>query len=293
MDVLETAYPSPGKVSFYAHSGRAPLGGLLKTALIGPLVAAGCGFVYAYLFRYIPFVYLNFLITLGYGFVMGLGVAVPAGTGKIRNSKVNVLLAIFSTTIGYYVYWGAYLWACHGWDIGLSAWSPWVLASFAQDLYENGSWGLGNATLTGVILVLFWLAEAFILYGMTIFCSLIDADKPFCEACNEWTEKEQGLVLFTGDGTDAAWREVLSGHWRLLEKFPLLGESAAQYVRLDLTHCPTCGGANYLTIQRVSITRDDKGEESKTETALLTNASLTPSDVQFIRSLPDLAPLDA
>lgn len=293
MNMLEASAPPPSKVTTYVHSGRVPLGGLLLAALLSPLAAALCGFVYAYLFRYVPFVYLNFLITLGYGFLMGLSVTMTLEMGKIRNTSVNVLLALFTTTLGIYIYWGAYLWACHGWDIGLAAWSPSVLLSFAQDLFENGSWGLGNTTITGWFLVLFWLAEAVLLYGMTIFCSLVDAHKPFCEACNVWTKSEQGLVLFAGDGTDSAWPEVLSGHWRQLEKIPLLAEASSQYVRLDLTTCPSCGGANYLTIQRVTITRDDKGEESKDETALLTNAALTPSDVQFIRSLPDIAPLQS
>jgi hypothetical protein len=60
-DLLET----------YRHSGKFNPPGLILPAIAAAVVGLPLGMAYAYVVRWIPFIYLNLLITLGYGFAFG------------------------------------------------------------------------------------------------------------------------------------------------------------------------------------------------------------------------------
>lgn len=55
------------------------------------------------------------------------------------------------------------------------------------------------------------------------------------------------------------------------------------HLRLDLATCGSCQDSNYLTIQSVTESVNDKGETSTSEEALLTNLVITPEQVQLVR----------
>lgn len=64
----------------YEHSGKAPLGGILMTLVGGLVAGVVLGAIYGFLIYWNLFVYINALITLGFGF--GLAVIV-GGTGSV------------------------------------------------------------------------------------------------------------------------------------------------------------------------------------------------------------------
>lgn len=56
---------SIGTASFYRHSGKAPILGLLLMGITGLIVTPILGVIYGYLLWYIPFIYINFLLFSG------------------------------------------------------------------------------------------------------------------------------------------------------------------------------------------------------------------------------------
>ena len=75
----------------YKHSGAVSFLGLLITATAGVLTAGVLGFIYTYLLRYIPYIYVKFFVTAGFASAIGLAVGLGSKTGKLRN-KVFVAL---------------------------------------------------------------------------------------------------------------------------------------------------------------------------------------------------------
>lgn len=73
---------------FYRHSGIVPLPGLIQTSLAGLGSALSLGVVYGYASAWMPFIYLNFIMTAGFGFVVAWLINRAARAGRIRNTLV-------------------------------------------------------------------------------------------------------------------------------------------------------------------------------------------------------------
>lgn len=270
----------------YSHSGTVPIGGALAAIVAGGLVATIAGVIYAYAFYWIPIVYLNFLITLVFGGVIGGSVAIAARFGKIRNNWVVAGIALVMTLWGLYVYWGAYLLALAGiGDVGLSAFNPLVILGFAGALFEKGSWGIGKGEpITGWFLVLFWVAEIGTILVVSLTASMIHASVPFCESCDEWADQEKGVARLDATGDEPAWQQVLGGDLPALAEFSPAHGLAPQFVRLDLARCPRCEESRFLTINKVQMVVDKNGNPTEKEEQLITNAMITPEQYAVVET---------
>jgi hypothetical protein len=249
----------------YSHSGTIPIGGALM-CLVGSAVATALlAVVYALVIRFIPFVYLNFLATLGFGLAMGFMVALLGKLGKIRSKAFMLFAWLFTLAVGYYIYWGATIWTHGGLGIGLLAFDPLVIIEFGKVLFEKGSWGLfGAQAVTGWFLVAFWIAEIGCLGWFSYSVALAEIDQPFCETCNQWTETEKGVAMFNATGSEPEWDNLKMGDYSALTRLPMLATSLPNYVRVDVEHCPQCGNSNFLNIYKVQVKVDDEGDEQLT-----------------------------
>ena len=274
----------------YTPSGVVPIGGALLT-IVGSLIpAAILAVVYALIVHWVPFVYLNFLATMGFGFAMGICVTVLSSMGKIRSPLFVRFAWLLTLAFGYYVYWGASIWAHGAWRAGLLVFDPGAVISFGSILFEEGSWGfVKDAPVTGWLLVGFWLFEFVIIAGISYITAVANIDQPFCETCNEWTETEKGVALYHATGAEPEWEQVRGGEFHVLTQVPLLSASLGEYVRMDVNACPKCTGSNFLSIQHVKVTVDKDGDESTNETALISNMTLTGEQLAQVRALVDQA----
>lgn len=274
----------------YSPSGAVPIiGGL--TTIAGSLTAAALvAVVYALIIRWVPFIYLNFLATLGFAFAIGLSVTMLSTMGKIRSPLFVRAIWLLTLLFGYYVYWAATIWALGGWQLGLAVFDPFAILGFGQLLFEEGSWSLrGGDNVTGWFLVAFWVIEFGILGYVSYLTAIANIDQPFCEMCNEWTETEKGVALYQATGQEAEWDHVRRGEFHALLQVPLLSASLNEYIRMDVNACPKCPNSNFLCIQQVKITVDKDGDEKSTESPLIANLTLTGEQLAQVRILVEQA----
>ena len=79
---------------------------LLACLTIIPILAL----IYSYAIWYIPIPYINFFITAGFGFGIGLVVQYLAvKLGKVRNSKVAALFGFLGALVGLYISWAVWV----------------------------------------------------------------------------------------------------------------------------------------------------------------------------------------
>ncbi len=250
----------------YQHSGAVPLTGLILAGATGLAVAAVLGVLYSYLVCWIPFVYVNIIVTCAFGVAIGWTVGRAAKAGKIRNTLVVGLLGLGFGLVGLYVAWGADLLARGGLKYGLLAFDPLVLLRYIRVFYENGFWGMGEGeNLKGVFLALIWLAEAGIIVWLaTILAIGSIASLSFCERCNRWTTAEEGVQkLLVEPGQESIVEAAATGDIVPLKDLYRAPDDAAAYLQLDVAHCDTCSESNFLTIQMVTHTEDKKGNLQK------------------------------
>jgi hypothetical protein len=272
----------------YKHSGTVPVSGGISTAVAGLSAAVIGGFAYGFAFYWMPFTLLKLLLLMGYCFLVGTTIAGVARSTKIRSPLFVTAIAVICVIVGWWVEWGAYRWAKEGAGIGLAAWSPTEILAFGQRLFEDGSFRLRRSTVAGWFLVGFWIAEAGTMLVSIVRLAREDAARPFCEACEAWTDTDKGLIHLASDGKEPAWAQVLAGDLASLGLFPVAAPETSPYARLDLTTCPKCEHSNYLSITATTITLDKKGNAKEKHEPLMTNAVLTATQAEMVRQLANL-----
>ena len=277
----------------YSHSGAVSPTGAIG-ALVASLAAAVlCGFLYAYAFAYIPHIVLNVAVTVIFGLALGFIVAQAAERGKIRNNLVVGCLAVLTALFALYVYWGAYFWAFVGFNnirqVGLYAFTPGGLYQFGAHLFAKGSWSFSEGNpVRGTFLASLWVLEAVVVTGLTVIVSQWNAQRPFCETCQSWTNEQRSVARLLATGGEPAWTNVLNGELPALAEFEPAPPGSRWYVRLDLARCPTCEHSRFLSISQVMLHTDDKGQTKEVTRALISNAILSPAQCAVVEACGQL-----
>lgn len=283
----------------YQHSGAVPFSGALMTAAAGCLAALFLAVGYAFSFQYIPFVYLNLLLALGFGGGIGWTVGFTAREGKIRNVTIVGALAVVAAFIGAYVQWGATVYAaCPPEELsqlwaaaGLAPLLPQNIFALMEELYAEGSWGLTSGSpVRGWPLAIVWVCEAgAILYAAFNAATKQIANQPYCEQCQEWVAA-RAPHLYLGDEYEAVWSEVKHGAFENLALTSRASGDEPSYMRLTLHVCEKCQDSNYLTIAACKNTTDSKGNAKFEEKNLFTNLAIQHIQTELIQAANSVAP---
>jgi len=267
----------------YKHSGAVPPVGALITLLAGCVTAAILGVVYSYAIVYIPFIYVNILVTVGFGLALGFAVGWAGKAGKIRNNVALGCLGLLSGVVGLYVAWASD--AKARLDDGVWAFNPSLLQDYIGFFYDQGMWSVfGDEPVSGVMLAVVWLIEAVIIVGGAgVIAFGMNADTPFCERCDTWADVHEGVSRLAIDGDDSSIQRLTDGELEALGDFTRTKKSTMPHLRLDLANCSTCKDTNYLSIVVVSEKVNDKGETSTSEDSLLTNLTISPEQILLVR----------
>ena len=264
---------TPNIHPFYVHSGKFGIHGPLLAIGGGALIALPLGLAYGYLIRWIPFIYLNFLITLGYGFAFGWLTSQIMKIGKVRNGAIAM---ICGTCVGVIAWYGNWNGSIHA----LASEVPWVLTppqvlAAMKALLKEGSWSIGRSSdlmVTGIPLAIVWIVEAAMIIGV---CALVSygsiASNPFCEIHGCWLDEEKvmdKLDVFTHPDHIAAFS---NGDISPLEEARARVPASGQFARLTLKHSRKCSDYCALTISNVTVTVDKDGKPDEEVQDLMTN----------------------
>ena len=151
--------------------------------------------LYELLLFYIPFIYLNFLIVLAFGAVLGVMSTWVLDRSHCRNRVVSFLLAF---AIGATGLLASYTWNYRRFVSAVieqhPEWSPLEVAlvgvpAFIEGRVEAG-WQMKSSTMNGAFVWAIWGIEAAAVLGLAIFMVRDLTRTPYCEACRQWTKKQ-------------------------------------------------------------------------------------------------------
>jgi hypothetical protein len=287
---------------YYQPSNRFSVGGVLLLLSVGGVAAALLAFTYVYAVWYIPFIYVNFLLTLGFGFLLGVVLTQLVRTGKLRNPVLATILAAGVGLVACYVQWALYLTLMFNMTsvesfgrrasvahtsfsadvmVGILL-NPGSILEAMSELAASGSWSLMGVTPSGIFLYLIWLVEAAVIVGAPVLLVRNQATEPFSETANEWAEEEELPVLVAHISDPAATRASLEADdFSALR--PLAEDPERMFARLKLHCAPNDTACAFLSLENVTVSIDDKAKESETTTNVVEYLRVSAQRCQELR----------
>lgn len=279
-----------------------PGGGSVLLLLGGAVAAAVLAAVYVYAEWYIPFVYLNFVLCIGFGVLLGFGLARLVRAGKLRSPGAVSGLALLVGLLAVYLQWCLYLTLLFNSETtgtgrdadtttsfsgevfaGLLA-SPGTVLEALRKVNENGVWELKGLQPSGVLLWLIWALEAAIIVGGAVLLARHQAAEPFSEVSQEWADEET-LPHSAAYAHDAAGLRTALETGRFEHLTPYAGQPGEdQFARVQLHCAPNDPNCHYLTLQNVRRTLDKKGKATEATTDVLRHLAISPSAYQELKA---------
>jgi hypothetical protein len=286
---------------YYQPSNKMPPAGILGLLAGGVAVALVLALVYVYAVWYIPFVYINFFLCLGFGLLLGAALAGLARLGKLRSPRAVGALALLVGLVAVYLEWGVYLTLIFNSETTGTGTNADTTTSFSPSLFadilahpvamglamkkinETGTWSLKGATPSGVFLAVIWVIEAVIILGGAYLLAKAQATEPFSEVSNEWATEETLAHPLTFAQDAATTRTALeSGQFQHLT--PHTSAVAEDpFARLKLHSAPNDHTCRYLTLENVTTTIDKKGKASQSTTTVVQHLAISPADFQELQ----------
>jgi hypothetical protein len=270
----------------YEASGRFGVQ-VLPAVLVCLAVGVGLAWVYQWLIDLIPFIYVNVLLTVGFGLVLAFLIVTALRKGKNRSRALTFAVAVAVPLVAVAAsFWWAYQFALP--DLyeslveegkrqkaevvsreefdGLFTFDDW------RQLRVETGWTVGRVTsssngpaLSGFLVYVMWLIEAGILVGICLFGALFQSQEPYCERCDVWQTAETLGPWMEVDGTTlrrAIREERLDP---LLAPVPAPNGSP-EHGAFVLSDCPRCGKNPFLDVAVIRLEQNKDGKvETKTE----------------------------
>lgn len=276
------------KLKQYEVSGKFGMYAPFIMLLFGVIGGGIFGAIYTYATRFIPFVYLNFLLTLGLGFMVGLLTYKAGKLGKVRNTKVFVFFAFVNGLIALYVQWVVWIKLVFE---GVRVLNPFNLLTLIELVLPHGTWSIGRRSLqfqvSGFPLLLIWIIEAIIIVGIPmIICRSKDV---FCEDCSKWAKEDKSFRFLYPENIEKVKSEVESGNFESLKRLTKAEnkDDAKEILHLHLKFgkCPECNQLAYITLCLVTYSRDKKEKLVEKSETLLENLILSKEHFYEIEQL--------
>lgn len=264
--------------------------------LVGLPAAMLLATIYAYAILYIPIAgYVTFILSVGFGLLCGVAFGYAMRLGKVRNRTLGIALPLLLGLLAFYAHWAIWVYAfLQRADVDASLvglfFQPSVLWEIVASINKTGAWELFHSTPTGIVLWLLWTAEALLIVVPCVFGAFAMISAPFCERCGKWCDEEEGVQTLrtTDDNTVKAHAEAKD--FAALRALGTADADELHFLRLDIHRCASCDHTNTLSVQRISISKDDKGKESRSTDALVTHLLLTRAELAKLRALSSIEP---
>ena len=272
------------RTRYYIPSRIAPIGGLITAGCIGIAAAVVLGIVYSLLNHFNPFIYISFLATIGFGAILGAAVTKGSTIGHIRSPAMSYAITLFSGVVGVYVAWIGQIFLVT--EAKVFVFDPLIIFAAIQAFAEIGVWELRGFQPKGWQLYACWSIEAIMIIGFA-YVSGGGSEDPYCERCGKWTEPN-GHITRLALASDLEIRTALEEDYGILTSLASQEVDDANYLDVSVHCCGSCDESNFMSLDRVAITVDSKGEvQVSTDSVvkcLIAPRSLTEGLVQLAKS---------
>lgn len=265
--------------NYYTPSGKFSPTFLLYFLAVSFIAFPILGLIYAYCIWYIPFIYINFFITVGFGFLVGLVITqFVIKKGKVRSPILALIIGVTGGLLSLYFHWSIWIdlvinaGESYGSNrIGITVsnieflqvfsliFQPGLVFEYIGEINDVGTWGIRGATVSGTFLWIIWSIEFIIVIAISGFLAYLEAKKPFSESTNSWY-KEFELPAFN----------YIENKEQIIENISKSNHVGFGFLSKDIdnktdshsifTLYSSKSGKNYLSIDNKTSNTDSKGK---------------------------------
>ena len=253
----------------YQESGKVNSAKFLIAIIAAVAISILLGYVYVLIMMFIPIIYLNVLITIGLGILLGWIARAATRFSHNRNKRSQLLFAVLLGVLVTYFHYVAYLlYMMDGAVPSLSLYLsqlPWIVMepgsffSFLSVVNELGPWSIFGLTFSGVLLALVWLLEALIIIGAPVLTVFGSDPYPYAESLGKWYPKFTLSEEFASiSGTTSLINDLQADPLKTIEELGM--GTATRYSKIHVFYLPKAKD-NYLTFEKVTIEDAEKGNK--------------------------------
>ena len=283
--------------NYYKRTGRVSMLSVVTT-LIGGLIGAGIlASLYIALQWFIPFVYFNFLITLG----LALGIITLVDflhkNGKIRNAPVAIASMLIISLFTLYFQWALYVSLMMGAEENLLD-GVWLKPSFSFEYFSiyffhpsllwadmltlssYGTFSIKGTQVSGELLWAVWAIEALMILGWPlVYMFSGQATKPFSEVQDSWMElrKLSAQFPFVEDKAPLV-DQFIQGNFSFIENPLPADQHADRFSKVEVYEL-SGDPYQYICLENVTIKTNKKGETDTDSKAIIKHFKLAANSV--------------
>lgn len=261
---------------FYVHSGKIAPQLVLGVPILF-IISVALAFAYAYSIVYIPFIYVKFLLTLGFAVAIGFSTAIVLQFFKTRNTIFALCFGLLSGIFALYAAWVAFEYVflneMHEESIKLLRLAdPRVTWRGLCYIAETSQYSLSGITISGAGLWSLWAIEACIILGACGYLAhSFIKNSVFCEACKGWTNDHKNKLTFEYINESELKQKLNIQDLSFLDNILQVKQTTESFYRIDCAVCCTCDNLYTLSLLRVTRKWDKEGKETDKEKSILKN----------------------
>lgn len=184
--------------TYYKESGRATALYLTFAICTAIILAVITGYLYSALTIYIPLIYVNVLILIGAGLVLGNGTLILCKLSRVRNATVRYTLVLVMGIIAWYVQWSVFSFnymtdslpsLTQLWDCLTGFMTDAYLWEAIGYYYSKGGFTVGGFHIFELVLIPIWVVEFIIFVAAPFYFATKYVPQPYSEEYEQWYEK--------------------------------------------------------------------------------------------------------
>lgn len=259
------------------------------------LLTLGAGvllaWLYQFLIHWIPFVYLNALLSIGFGLSLGALVIIAVRQGRCRNSIMAWLFTgvmVVTSLLATYYWDRPYVVKLAGTMQGLTSEEIAQLSNLSMKDYVSLrkilGWSVMGRTgrasdLNGNVVFVVWGVEAILVISAAFF-ALRFLRSPYCENCQHWCDGVKGSTI-RGVPENLVTSAIQQGDMNTLLSLPRVNVQDKHMVKLTYTYCTHCDKTAFLSVShKWDYSTARNGTTTTKEKELLSNAILSHTQAE-------------
>jgi hypothetical protein len=259
----DTTYRSTGTFS----PAGIGIGLALSLAAMFPIA-----FIYSYAVRYIPFIYLNFLVSFGAVFAVAWVYVLGEGLGRNRSRAASLVAMLLAAFLTLFVFWVTFLYVLSERKLEYVKMltDPSYVVKLIQELVEVGWFTLKRNRVKGTMYGIMLAVEAAAYVGIFVYVWWTALkSRVFCEKCQKWVERENVAMFFDLAPLPAIAASLASGTDAWVDHLVLA--TGTPSLRIEIASCVGCNDLHVLDLVHSQDVVDKDGNPSTEEKKLLEN----------------------